>query len=162
MTNAIETIINGLNEVFAPLEEKLVAESQEWAKGRVAAIAEFQKNNSSREMGVWTYYERLHNIAGGKTWFNVFAGRNEQMINEYMVKNCAAVAAKRNASIAKKLAAAGVTEVVSSDYARTADGFNGCFVVKTDNGNKTVTINTIYAGGYNIQCAHIRVLTKVR
>jgi hypothetical protein len=55
-----------------------------------------------------------------------------------------------------------VVEVISEEFYRTADGFNGEFVVDTNAGRKTVTVNTVYAGGYNIQCLHLRVLVKVR
>ena len=107
-------------------------------------------------------YDRLHEIAGGKTWYNVFNGRNTKLVEEFMVKNCEMTAKKRNASIAKKLEKAGVTEVLSEEFHRTNDGFNGTFVVDTDKGHKTVTVETILAGGYNIVCLHLRVLVRVK
>lgn len=95
----------------------------------------------------------------GTTFFN---GRNTKLIEEFMEKNCEATAKKRNASIARKLEKAGVTEVINEDYTYTKDGFNGCFVVETDKGRKVATVDTIYAGGYNIQCLHLRVLVRVK
>ena len=70
--------------------------------------------------------------------------------------------ARRNIKIADKLNKAGVNEMVSATIERSADGFNGLFTVNTNSGTKTVTVNTIFAGGYNIQCAHFRVLVKVK
>lgn len=55
-----------------------------------------------------------------------------------------------------------MTEVVSKEFDMTTDGFNGVFVINTNNGVKRVFIETVYAGGYNIQCLHLRVLVKVK
>jgi hypothetical protein len=157
---AIET---ALASIFVELDAEFVARQQEWAKGRVAAIKEYVAENSAkrRAMGESAYYDGLFNVAGGKTWWNVFYGRSPKMVEEFVTKNCAATIAKRNASISAKLEKAGILEVVSSDYSRSANGFDGVFVVMTDKGRKVVTINTIVAGGYNIQCMHQRTLIKV-
>ena len=164
MNNATTTIISRLNEVFAPMDAEVLAAAQEWAKGRAQAIREFTASDEYQAIRRDPYrlYARLHAIAGGKTWYTVFNGNSQAIIAAFVVKNCAAVAAKRNATIAAKLAKAGVTEVVSEEFTRTRDGFNGVFVVGTNTGRKTVTVDTIRAGGYNIQCLHLRVLTKVR
>jgi len=162
--NATEKIINNLCEVFASMDAEVLAASQIWAKGRVAALREFRESEECKALrrDQHKFYARLFAIAGGKTWYNAFDGRNATMIEELMEKNCAAVVKKRNATIAAKLEKAGVTEVVSESYTHTKDGFDGVFVVNTDAGRKCVTINTIRAGGYNIQCLHLRVLVKVK
>lgn len=164
MTNAQQRILAKLNEVFAPLDADVLENSQKWAIGRVNAIREFKASDEYQAIrrDAFRLYARLHEIAGGKTWYNVFNGRSMEQIAEFVEKNCEAIAAKRNASIAAKLAKAGVTEVVSEEFTFSPDGFNGVFVVATDAGNKRVTIQTIIAGGYNIQCRHLRVLVKVK
>jgi len=164
MTTA--TILAKLAEVFAPLDAEVLAASQEWARGRVAAIKEFKASDAAKALrakgAFGGYYPALFNIAGGKTWYNVFDGNTAEAIANFVTKNNAAIVAKRNAMIVKKLTAAGVTEVISEEFAYSRDGFDGVFKVNTDNGVKRVSINTIRAGGYNIQCLHLRVLVKVK
>lgn len=162
--SATTKIIEQLNEVFAPMDAEVLAATHEWAKGRVAALREFKASEEYKATRFDAYkrYEMLYAIAGGKTWYNVFNGRNNAMIAEFVEKNCAAIVEKRNASIAAKLNKAGVTEIIDQEFAHTSDGFNGVFRVNTNAGSKRVTINTIRAGGYNIQCLHLRVLVNVK
>lgn len=163
MATATVVIFEALNTMFVELDAKMVERQKAWAMARVAAIKEYKANATIEDRkNQWKYYDRLFAIAGGRTWYGVFNGRNEAMINEFVEKNCKAISEKRNAKIARKLNEAGITKVVSSEVAYTKDGFDGTFAVETDKGNKRVTINTIYAGGYNIQCFHQRTLVKVR
>lgn len=158
-------IMSELNVMFQPMDAEVLAKSIVWAKGRVAAIKAFKDSldfNARKAMGSSKYYDQLFAIAGGKTWYNVFNGRNETMINEFVEKNCKATAEQRNVRIAKKLEAAGVTEAKETTYTRTTDGFNCCIVLNTDKGEKVCRIETIHAGGYNIQCFHLRVLVNVK
>lgn len=165
MSNAsVATIMNKLADIFAPMDVEVLEATKLWAKGRVDALKAFKASDEYQELrrDAWSLYPRMFAICGGKVWYNIFNDRNEAMINEFVAKNCEAISIKRNASIASKLAKAGVSEVISEEFTRTKDGFNGVFVVNTNTGRKVVTINTVRAGGYNIQCLHLRVLVKIK
>lgn len=150
-------MIKTLEKVFAEMDVEFEANQIEWAFGRMSAIREFRASEEANKLGYSEYYHRLWNIAGGKTWYNVFNGRNQEMVRELVIKNCKAIADKRNATIANKLAKAGVTEIGDIEFHRTTDGFNGVFLFE----NTRVEIRTILAGGYNIQCLHQRTLVYV-
>lgn len=156
--------MNKLNTILSPMDDKVLEATKIWAKRRVEALKAFKASDEYKALihDSWKLYPRMFDICGGKSWYNVFNGRNEMMINELVTKYCAAVAEKRNASIASKLVKAGIVEVISEEFTRTNDGFNGVFVVNTNAGRKSVRIDTILAGGYNIQCLHLRVLVKVK
>ena len=155
-----------LNELFADLDAEVLESSKQWAVGRVKALKEFKQTEDYKELnkkGAWGgVYDKLFDIAGGKTWYTLFTQFSATQIEEAVVKNCKAIANKRNANIAVKLTKAGVKEVISEEFTHSRDGFNGIFIVHTDAGNKCVTIDTIRSGGYNIQALHLRVLVKVK
>lgn len=164
MTATTQQIIDSLNQVFKKYDDEVLESSKEWAQGRAAAIREFKMSEEAKLLrrDQHAYYVKMFALAGGKSWYNAFDGRSKSMIEEFMEKNHQTTIGKRNASIAKKLEKAGVTEVLSEEYVYTKDGFNGVFRVNTDAGVKRVSIDTIYAGGYNVQCLHLRVLVKVK
>jgi hypothetical protein len=162
--SAINSIMAKLEEIFAEMDAKVLAGSQDWAKGRAEAVREFEANEENRKLrrsNVWGFYKQVHGLAGGKTWYAVVK-QSEQVRSKFVEKNCKATVDRRNASIAKKLLKAEVAEVLSNEFTWTKDGFNGIFRVNTDKGEKRVKIETIYAGGYNIQCLHLRVLVNIK
>lgn len=159
MTNAIKTIAASLENFFAEQDAKIADADVAWAMGRVEAIAAFKASDARKTMDKYAYYDHLFAVAGGKTWYQAFEGRNAQMIEELVRKEAKNTAAKRNHKIAKKLTDNGVEEVTSANVAYCQDGFRGVFII---NGDRRVTVESILAGGYNIQRLHQRVLVKVK
>lgn len=162
MSNAIKNIMNQLETVFADLDNNILVESGKWAFNRRAKVFEFLDSDEAKEMTSTAKYLKAFDIAGGKTWYNILTGNNDEMLQEWINKNHKLVIKKRNHSIANKLEKVGVTEVISDEMSISSNGFTGCYVVKTDKGNKRVTIEVISAGGYNVQCFHLRTLVKIK
>ncbi len=162
--SALHRIQTKLADIFSPLDAEVLAASKEWAIGRMAAIQQFKQSAEAQSLrsNQWAYYHRLYDIAGGKTWYNVFDGRGQAYVLDFVTRNCEAITTKRNANIAQKLEKAGVSEIISESFTHTLDGFDGIYVVNTQAGKKTVTINTVRAGGHTIQCLHLRVLVKIK
>ena len=73
-------------------------------------------------------------------------------------KNTQSKIDRRNAQIIKALEKKGVSEIPEFELVEYSDGLEGYFNV-ADN---QVTIRTILAGGYNIQCLHARTLVKIK
>lgn len=149
-----------LDNAFATLNAHIADRQMNWAKGRkealTAKISEIGQNR--RKMGEAAYYDEVFAVAGGKTWYNIFHGRNWSQISEIVAKNIAALIAKRDAQIIKALNKAGITEIPEFELVEVSDGIEGTFYIA----DHKVTIRTILAGGYNVQCLHMRTLVKVK
>lgn len=160
----MEQIIAQLNEVFAKYDEDYKAKQIAWLNERLDGFKEFRANldKLSKANDFCTYYGKLYDYFGGKTMYNRLRGHSREGVIAEMVKMCDRTIAARNATIASKLLKAEITEVLESTFAYTNDGFNGRFSVITNSGKKVVHIDTIVAGGYNIQCVHYRTLVKVK
>jgi len=146
-----------ITAAFADLNAKMLERQLEWAYKRQAAVKALVEELSPkrRKMGEWAYYDAVFAAAGGKTWFNLLTYGG---IAKNVTKNVDAIIANRDAKIIAALAKAGITEIAPFELTHTSDGVEGHF----DIDGHRVTIKTILAGGYNIQCLHQRTTVKVR
>ena len=77
---------------------------------------------------------------------------------ERAIKSLQKTHAARNQRILNKMVKAGITSIDVDDFRVIyGEDFEGCWVI----GGHLVSINVIWAGGYNIQALHQRVLVKI-
>lgn len=156
-------ILETLTAAFADIDAADLAKEIEWARGRKAALDAFYASDEfiALKSNGGSVSERINSICGDTSWYNVLLGSDAKIV-AFCTKNSAKRAAKRHAKIAKDLDKVGIMSVESAEVAVNNGGFDGVYRVTTDKGDKMVRINTIYAGGYNIQCLHTRVLVSVK
>lgn len=160
----IYELVNTLQELFDPLDQQILTNTKTWALSKRKELKEFRQSEEYKAVrkNAYVLYPTMYELVGGKTWYGRIQGSSEESLIEIVEKHCRAVADSRNSKIANKLEKLNIKKVTNSTIVKTSDGFNGMFVLDTDAGVKTVTINTVCAGGFNVQCLHLRVLTKIR
>jgi len=179
----IEKMAKDLEKALAPTDTIYINRLIEYYEARHKAMRTFK---STADWGSNNFYKELFAVSGGKTLFTKLEyepapycdfqdkrspeydakkplhgyddnGYNPR-VKELAIKDASKTLKARNIRLATKLRKEEVTEILDSKVKYTIDGFHGVYNVNTNNGKKTIKLDTIVAGGYNIQCAHYRTL----
>lgn len=153
-----EDIIKG-EVLFA---KETAQEIMEWRQNNPRPTPKQYNNKDDYRMACAIHAATPLNMAGTQGLYDVIGHGWSERREETIIKSAETKIAKRNTKIANKLKKAKITKVGASEIKRTNDGFEGYYKVDTETGTKDIVIRTIIAGGYNIQCLHLRVLVNIK
>ena len=170
----LEAKITNFKKIITALEKAFVKFDKDYIESEVTFFLDkfkilqdyWKKNSEDKKNGVAQKsseekYKEIFRLVGGKSVFDIIHGRNASMVEDIATKMANNTIEKRNAKIVLQLEKMGILEVSEGDVKYSRDGFNGIFTVMTESGKKTIRIDTILAGGHNIQRLHYRTLVKI-
>lgn len=165
----MNTIYEMITKTLSQYDDKIIDDAIRSAKCVAERVIEHTKNQPHyHNYKIRKEYMHDANIWRGE--LNAIASQNildlvkhgyDERAENAVIESAKLKIAKRNIKLAKKLDKMKIKSVSSSEMKNTSDGFNATYIVDTDNGQKSVIIRTIIAGGYNIQCLHLRCLVNI-
>jgi hypothetical protein len=155
----MDKLLNQIEAAFADADAQSIAALPEIV---IAQRAKYQP--MLKAMYDAPYGSHAHNVAQNDINFEFSKGfqedarYGEQGHIERVTKRVEKTHEARNQRILNKMVKAGITSIDVDDFRVIyGEDFEGCWVI----GGNLVSINVIWAGGYNIQSLHQRVLVKV-
>jgi hypothetical protein len=167
----LDAIVNEIKETVSPLMDR-------WVEDRVNVIMElkniYRGLDENEEFNNWYNERRSHDryfsrssakfywiadMGYGKGDYMLAAYESKAEIQKKMEKQAEAKLKKIDVAVAKKVNFA-VESVEKLFFREGKDGyFEGAWKL---NDEKTFSFDTFYAGGYNIQCFHVRTKYKLK
>lgn len=166
----INKMVQALEKAFGDYDQKHLEADLQWHRDTHEAgrLLDQQLNAGEVDLSMYDGHQLRRHVAlemrikayGGKTLFNAFTLGGWNSVAEQVQKNHEGKVAKRNHRIVRDLAKAGITEVIDGMVDMSPDGFDGFFLVLTDQGKRKVRVSTLYCHG-QIKRPHFRVVVRV-
>ena len=162
--NNLNAIADQIKETIKPLMVKREASFYAFIKTLSAYCSqgvyqEARELNNGRRVDAYTIYD-MKVAHGYNKSLERYLGRRDEDLNAMIAKDTVTALLKINVAVAKKLANVDVKTVDLLHSRIGNDGYaEGAWKI---NGNLIFSFETIYAGGYNIQCLHIRTIYHLK
>ena len=140
----MEKLINRIEASFSKLDVQTLLDIPQ----KVIAERAFLKDRVNNHGETWRRFSTF--------WEEMGYGEEEQIARQ--IRKAKKLHDARNKRVAKKLHDAGVKDIELDAEFVMGDNFEGTWFVD----NFLVSLKVIYAGGYDVQCLHPRVLIKVK